>query len=228
MKTLALDKYYESPFKRRRDFLPAGQTTQMVIGASPENDAHILKLTERLYSIYKLKRVYYSSYIPTNFDTSLLPYTPAPKIREHRLYQADWLLRFYGFTADEITENNGNLALEYDPKCAWAIRHLELFPVEINSAPLDMLLRVPGIGVRTASRILIARKHAKLDFDALKRLRVVLKRAAHFITCGGKFIGCKNENDISRLLVNGETVSARQLSMFDTADAALSALNGEL
>lgn len=228
MKTLALDKYYESPFKRRRDFLPAGQTTQMIIGASPESDAHILKLTEYLYSSYKLKRVYYSSYMPTNFDTPLLPYTPAPKIREHRLYQADWLLRFYGFTAGEITGEDGNLSLEYDPKCAWAVKHLDMFPVEINSAPLDMLLRVPGIGVKTASRILIARKHAKLDFDALKRLRVVLKRAIHFITCGGKFIGSKNEYDIPRLLASGETGLTKQLSIFDNSDAAVSALNGEL
>ena len=228
MKTLALDKYYESPLKRRRDFLPAGQTTQMIIGASPESDAHILKLTEYMYSFYKLKRVYYSSYMPTNFETSLLPYTPAPKIREHRLYQADWLLRFYGFTAGEITGADGNLPLEYDPKCAWAVKHLELFPVEINSAPLDMLLRVPGIGVKTASRILIARKHAKLDFDALKRLRVVLKRAIHFITCGGKFIGCKNEYSLPRLLAAGETGLTRQLSIFDNSDAAISALNGEL
>lgn len=228
MKTLALDKYYESPFKRKRDFLPAGQTTQMIIGASPENDAHILKLTEYMYSYYKLKRVYYSSYMPTNFNTSLLPYAPAPKIREHRLYQADWLLRFYGFTADEITGNDGNLSHEYDPKCAWALRHLDLFPVEINSAPLDMLLRVPGVGVKTASRIIIARKHAKLDFDALKRLRVVLKRAMHFITCNGKFIGSKNEYGIAKLLASGETFSARQLSIFDNSDAAISALNGEL
>ena len=228
MKALALDKYYESPFKRRRDFLPAGQTTQMIIGASPESDAHILKLTEHLYTKYKLKRVYYSSYMPTNFDTSLLPFTPAPKIREHRLYQADWLLRFYGFTAGEITGADGNLPFEYDPKCAWALKHLDLFPVEINSAPLDTLLRVPGIGVKTASRILIARKHAKLDFDALKRLRVVLKRAAHFITCGGKFIGCRRENDVARLLTDGELQNARQLSMFDNADAAISAISGEL
>ena len=199
----------------------------MIIGASPESDAHILKLSEYLYSAYRLKRVYFSSYIPANFETSLLPYSPAPKIREHRLYQADWLLRFYGFTADEITENDGNLSAEYDPKCAWALRHLELFPVEINSAPLDMLLRVPGVGVKTASRIIMARKHAKLDFDALKKLRVVLKRAAHFITCNGKFIGCKNEYAVHRLLTDGETGFARQLSLFD-GDAALSALTGEL
>lgn len=227
MKTLALDKYYVSPKQRRKDFLPAGQTTQMIIGASPESDAHILKLTEYMYSYYKLKRVYFSSYMPTNFDTSLLPYSPAPKIREHRLYQADWLLRYYGFTADEITGSDGNLSYEYDPKCAWAIKHLELFPVEINSAPLDMLLRVPGIGVRTASRIIIARKHAQLDFDALKRLRVVLKRATHFITCNGKFIGAKNLFDMKNQLTDA-TSQTRQISFFDNENAALSALNGEL
>ena len=228
MKMLAQKRYFDSPYKRKINFLPAGQTTQMIIGASPETDAHILKLTESLYSFYKLKRVYYSSYIPTNFDTSLLPFNPTPKMREHRLYQADWLLRYYGFTADEITEDSGNLPLEYDPKCAWALRHISLFPVEVNSAPLDVLLRVPGIGVKSAARIIAARKYNKLDFDALKRLRVVLKRAAHFITCNGKFIGCKNETAIAGLLSGGESnLSAEQLSFFN-AEAALSALTGEL
>ena len=228
MKMLTKERYFDTPFKRKKNFLPAGQTTQMIIGASPETDAHILKLTESLYSFYKLKRVYYSSYIPTNFDTSLLPYVPTPKIREHRLYQADWLLRYYGFTAEEITEDSGNLPLEYDPKCAWALRHISLFPVEVNNAPLDALLRVPGIGVKSAARIIAARKHNKLDFDALKRLRVVLKRAAHFITCNGRFIGCKNETAIAGLLSGGEqNFSAEQLSFFN-AEAALSALTGEL
>ena len=228
MKMLTQERYFDSPFKKKKGFLPAGQTTQMIIGASPETDAHILKLTESLYSFYKLKRVYYSSYIPTNFETSLLPYSPAPKIREHRLYQADWLLRYYGFTADEITEDSGNLPLDYDPKCAWALRHISLFPVEVNTAPLDALLRVPGIGVKSAARIIVARKYAKLDFDALKRLRVVLKRAAHFITCNGKFIGCKNETAVAGLLSGGEqNFSAEQLSFFNT-EAALSALTGEL
>lgn len=228
MKMLSHDRYFLSPDVRRKDFLPAGQTTQIIIGASPESDAHILKLTEGLYSAYKMKRVYYSSYIPANFDTSLLPVVAAPKIREHRLYQADWLLRFYGFTADEITENSGNLSLEHDPKCAWALRHMEFFPVEINSAPIERLLRVPGIGVKTASRILLARKNTKLGFDDLKRLRVVMKRAVHFITCGGKFIGSRNEYALAGLLAARESYGdAEQLSIFKE-ETALSALTGEL
>ncbi len=230
MKMLALDKYYDNPLKlnRRKDFLPAGQTTQMIIGASPESDAHILKLTEFMYRTYKLKRVYYSNYTPTNFDTSLLPYEQAPLIREHRLYQADWLLRFYGFTADEITGSDGNLSTEYDPKCAWALNNLGLFPVEINTATPEMLIRVPGIGVKSAYRIMQARKHAKLDFEDLKRLRVVMKRAQHFITCKGKFIGCKNEYSIKNFLIGAERgENATQLSMFDNL-TALSALTGEL
>ncbi len=228
MKMLALDKHYDSPLKRRPDFLPAGQTTQMIIGASPETDAHILKLTEYMYSNYKLKRVYYSSYVPTNFSTSLLPYTPTPLIRENRLYQADWLLRFYGFTAEEITENDGNLSLECDPKCAWALRHLEYFPIEINKAPLDMILRVPGIGVRTARRIVSARKYCKLQFEDLKRLRVVLKRAMHFITIEGKFYGETKENALKNLLTSGENLKVTQLSMFNEIEAGISALTGEL
>ena len=232
MKTLAHDKYYADPksLTRRKDFLPAGQTTQMIIGASPESDAHILKLTEYMYHNYRLKRVYYSNYSPTNFSTSLLPYEQAPQIREHRLYQADWLLRFYGFTAEEITENDGFLSLELDPKCAWAIRHPELFPVEINTASPQMLLRVPGIGVKSAYRIMLARKTAKLDFGDLKRLRVVLKRAVHFITCKGKFIGSGKTSTIKGLLSAAEwNENARQLSVFDNnMYAATSALNGEL
>ncbi len=228
MKMLSNDRYFLSPDVRRQDFLPAGQTTQIIIGASPESDAHILKLTEGLYSAYKMKRVYYSSYIPANFDTSLLPVVAAPKIREHWLYQADWLLRIYGFTAAEIAENSGNLSLQHDPKCAWALRHMEFFPVEINSAPIERLLRVPGIGVKTASRILLARKNAKLGFDDLKRLRVVMKRAVHFITCGGKFIGSRNEYALAGLLAAGESYGdAEQLSMFNE-ETALSALTGEL
>lgn len=230
MKMLAMDKYYDNPLKlnRRKDFLPAGQTTQMIIGASPESDAHVLKLTEYMYRVYKLKRVYYSNYTPTNFETSLLPYEQAPLIREHRLYQADWLLRFYGFTADEITGDNGFLSLEYDPKCAWALKNLGLFPVEINTASHDALLRVPGIGVKSAFRIIQARKNTRLDFDDLKRLRVVLKRARHFITCKGKFYGSNNEKAIKRFLIGAEqNENAEQLSMFG-GEAALSALTGEL
>lgn len=229
MKMLALDKYYDTELKRRKDFLPAGQTTQMIVGASPESDAHILKLTEYMYQKYKLKRVYYSSYTPTNFDTSLLPYEQAPLLREHRLYQADWLIRYYGFTVDEITGNDENLSLEYDPKCAWAIRNLGLFPIEINTASLEMLLRVPGIGVKSAYRIVTARKYAKLDFVDLKKLRVVLKRAVHFITCNGKFIGTKNEYNIQNLMISAEMCeNAEQLSIFGSSNAKISALTGEL
>ena len=230
MKMLALDKYYDNPLKlnRRKDFLPAGQTTQMIVGASPESDAQILKLTEFMYRTYKLKRVYYSNYVPTNFDTSLLPFSQAPLIREHRLYQADWLLRFYGFSANEITDDNGNLDTEFDPKCAWALKNLGLFPVEINSAPFELLVRVPGIGVKSAMRIVNARKFNKLDFEHLKRLRVVLKRAVHFITCNGKFIGSKNEYSIKSLLVGAEITQNQQLSLFNTSSASLSALTGEL
>lgn len=230
MKMLALDKYYDNPLKlnRRKDFLPAGQTTQMIVGASPETDAHILKLTEYMYSTYKLKRVYYSNYVPTNFETSILPYEQAPLIREHRLYQADWLLRFYGFTADEITGEDGFLSTEYDPKCAWALKNLGLFPIEINTAPFEVLLRVPGIGVKSAMRIVQARRQTNLDYDDLKRLRVVLKRARHFITCKGKFFGVKNEHSIKNVLIGAEiSQNAEQLSLFG-GEAGFSALTGEL
>lgn len=242
MKMLATERYFDSPFKRRKDFLPAGQTTQMIVGASPEPDSHILKLTEYMYKNYRLKRVYYSSYQPTNFNTSLLPVLPVPKIREHRLYQADWLLRFYGFNADEITDNGGNLPENYDPKCAWALRNLDRFPIEINRADMADLLRVPGIGVRSALRIRTARRYAKLTFEDLVKMRVVMKRAVHFITCNGKFFGSENPATIKNFLIAAENgVNYKQLSMFENGysnvqtiiskrenNAALAALTGEL
>ncbi len=229
MKMLAKDKYFILPNKRRKDFIPAGQTTQMIVGASPESDAHILKLTEYMYKNYKMKRVYYSTYTPTNFETSLLPTSQASLVREHRLYQADWLLRFYGFTADEITGEKGFLSEEYDPKCAWALKNPHLFPVEINHAPAELLLRVPGIGVKSAYRIMHARKYTKLDFNDLKRLRVVLKRAIHFITCNGKFIGAKSQRLIENCLSGIEqNYNAKQLTLFNERELAISALTGEL
>ena len=242
MKMLATERYFDSPFKRRKDFLPAGQTTQMIVGASPEPDSHILKLTEYMYKNYRLKRVYYSSYQPTNFNTSLLPVLPVPKIREHRLYQADWLLRFYGFNADEITDDGGNLPENYDPKCAWALRNLDRFPIEINRADMADLLRVPGIGVRSAMRIRSARRYAKLTFEDLVKMRVVMKRAVHFITCNGKFFGSENPATIKNFLIAAENgVNYKQLSMFENGysnvqtiiskrenNAALAALTGEL
>ena len=171
-------------------FVPTGQSTQMIIGATPETDRQILALTEGLYRKYQLKRVFFSAYMPVVSDRNLPARdTPPPLLREHRLYQADWLLRFYGFSAGEILDDqHPDFNPLLDPKCNWAVNHMEHFPVEVNRAPYEMLLRVPGIGVKSAKRIRAARRYAALDFDALKKLGVVLKRARYFILCGGKSI----------------------------------------
>ena len=178
-----LTKYRHAP-----QFAPAGQSTQMIVGASGETDRHILLLSESLYARYRLKRVFFSAYVPVVEDCNLpSPDTKPPLLREHRLYQADWLLRFYGFSAGELLdEANPNFNELLDPKCCWALQHLDLFPVEVNTAALETLLRVPGIGPVAARRILVNRRVAALGFDELKRLGVVLKRARYFITCGGK------------------------------------------
>lgn len=197
-------------------FLPAGQTTQMIVGASPEADGQILRLTQALYRKMELKRVYYSSYVPVVRDP-LLPDLGAGQLREHRLYQADWLLRFYGFTVEEIVGEGENLATEFDPKCAWALKNMQLFPVEINRAPLETLLRVPGIGARNAHKIVEARRYATLAFEDLVKMKVALKRAKHFITCNGKFFGAKNENAVRGLLAAAEIGDgAKQLNLFDS------------
>lgn len=197
-------------------FLPAGQTTQMIVGASPEADGQILRLTQALYQKMELKRVYYSSYVPVVRDP-LLPDLGAGQLREHRLYQADWLLRFYGFTVEEIVGEGENLATEFDPKCAWALKNMQLFPVEINRAPLETLLRVPGIGARNAHKIVEARRYATLAFEDLVKMKVALKRAKHFITCNGKFFGAKNENAVRGLLAAAEIGDgAQQLNLFDS------------
>lgn len=175
-------------YKNAPKFAPAGQSTQMIIGATPDTDYQILNLTQALYKKYSLKRVFFSAYIPLQND-SLLPSldTKPPLLREHRLYQADWLLRFYGFDACELLdEKNPDFNPVLDPKCNWAINHMEQFPVEVNRAPLEMLLRIPGVGVKSAQRIVVARRTGSLDFDGLKRIGVVLKRAQYFITCKGK------------------------------------------
>ena len=169
-------------------FSPAGQSTQMIVGATPDSDRQILRLAQGLYRRYGLRRVFYSAYMPV-VESALLPPagTRPPLLREHRLYQADWLLRFYGFQAEELLDDrHPNLDLRLDPKCGWALRHPERFPVEVGRAEYETLLRVPGIGVLSARRILTARRVGPLDFDALKKLGVVLKRAQYFITCGGK------------------------------------------
>ncbi len=227
MSKLQREKEIFKAEKKKGHFLPAGQTTQMIVGASPERDGMILRLSEGLYRKKGLKRVYYSSYVPVVHDT-LLPEVAGGALREHRLYQADWLLRFYGFDAEELLPADGDLSPDYDPKCAWALAHMDLFPVEVNRAPLEMLLRVPGIGARGAQKILNARKYTKLTFEHLKKMRVVLKRARHFITANGKFYGA-NETAVRGLLAAAETqANAEQLSLFSMNETALSALTGEL
>ena len=229
MKKLRLAQTYDKENKvRTGKVIPAGQTTQMIVGASPESDGQILRLTEALYRNMGLKRVYYSSYIPV-VKSPKLPEVSAGLLREHRLYQADWLIRFYGFEVSEICDEGDNLAPEYDPKCGWALRNMHLFPVEVNTAPLEMLLRVPGIGARGAYRIIQARRFTSLDFDNLAKMRIILKRAKHFITCKGKFYGSGSQNAVhAALLLEGRKEIDEQISMFSTSEVALSALSGEI
>lgn len=174
-------------YKHAPSFAPAGQSTQLIVGATDDSDRHILHLTQSLYQTYRLKRVFYSAYVPV-VEHSLLPSldTKPPLLREHRLYQADWLLRFYGFEADELLdEQHPDFNPMLDPKCYWALNHLEQFPVEVMRADYEMLLRVPGIGPTSAKRIVSARRVAHLRFEDLKKLGVVLKRAQFFLTCDG-------------------------------------------
>ncbi len=169
-------------------FAPAGQSTQLIVGATGESDRHILSLTESLYDRYRLKRVFYSAYVPV-VENTLLPSldTKPPLLREHRLYQADWLLRFYGFRAEELLdEAQPDFDPLLDPKCCWALRHPEFFPVEANRSDYESLLRVPGVGVVSARRILVARRAGPLHADDLRKLGVVMKRAQYFLTCGGR------------------------------------------
>lgn len=212
--------------KRKLHFVPAGQSTQMIIGATNDSDRHILSLTEALYNKYSLKRVFFSAYIPVGNHPALPKDVSPPLLREHRLYQADWLLRFYGFHADEILGEGESFDPLLDPKSNWAMKNLHLFPVEINTAPYEMLLRVPGIGVVCAKRIVVARRAATLDFEDLKKLRVVLKRAAYFITCKGKYMYPSlkmGHKFIYDSLVQGSAMlpsvqKAQQLSFFDGFD----------
>ena len=213
-----LVKYRHTP-----KFAPAGQSTQMIVGASPETDYHILQLTEGLYNKYHLKRVFYSAYIPVTEDTRLPALdTKPPLLREHRLYQADWLLRFYEFKAEELLDrDNPNFNPYLDPKCNWAVQHYGLFPVDVNRAPFEMLLRVPGIGPKSARRIWHARKQAALGLDELKRMGVVLKRAQYFITCRGfsgahPGRGSAGRERITRALIDPNVFSGscEQLSLF--------------
>lgn len=175
-------------YRHAPKFVPAGQSTQLIIGATPDSDHKILTLSEGLYKKYNLKRVFFSAYTPI-VDDPMLPsvFSAPPLLREHRLYQADWLLRFYGFSANEIVDaKNPNMNLAIDPKCNWALRHLDQYPIEVNRASYEKLLRVPGIGVLSARKIVQARRVCTLNFEGLKKLGVVLKRARFFITCQGK------------------------------------------
>ena len=209
-------------------FVPAGQSTQMIVGATKESDYHIINVAEALYKNYDLKRVFYSAYIPINEDSALpaLDVKP-PLLREHRLYQADFLLRFYGFEAKELlTEDRPFFNENIDPKCDWAVRHLEQFPVEVNEANLSQLLRVPGIGVKSARRIVSARRFGKVDFNDLKKMGVVLKRALYFITCKGKMmydtkleeryiVNHLTYNEPPGKIISGDNFQYQQLSFFD-------------
>lgn len=177
-------------YRNAPKFVPAGQSTQMIIGATPESDFQVMQVAEALYQNFHLKRVFYSAFINVNQDSNLpvLPGGP-PLLREHRLYQADWLLRYYDFTVDELlSEQKPDFNIYLDPKCDWALRHLECFPVEINRASYHTLLRVPGIGYKSAERIVKARRTANLNFADLKKIGVVLKRALYFITCSGRMM----------------------------------------
>ena len=227
--------------KRKENFVPAGQTTQLIIGATPESDLKILKLSESLYKKLSLKRVYYSAYISVNNDKNLPTLESPPLLRENRLYQADWLLRFYGFKADELlSETHPNFNNVLDPKCEWALRNLDKFPIEINKANYFTLIRVPGIGVISAKKIIKARRNFDLNFDSLKKLGIVLKRAKYFITCKGKYydkVYKFNESFIETNLVYQERNTLNksdfeQLSLFDklqpTKEDKIKCLTGSL
>ncbi|MDW7677557.1 MAG: putative DNA modification/repair radical SAM protein, partial [Bacillota bacterium] len=211
-------------FRKAPEFVPAGQSTQLMIGATPESDRQILRLSQGLYRKFQMKRVYYSAYMAVNASSLLpVPGGPPPTLREHRLYQADWLLRFYQFDAEELLqEETPQLDLMLDPKCMWALRNPGVFPVEINRAEYRQLLRIPGIGPTSARRIISSRQYGPITFESLKRTGAVLKRARYFITCQGKYYGGKDFNPrrIHSLLTAEETFQQKgyqgiQLSLQD-------------
>ena len=206
-------------FKSTPSFIPAGQTTQMIIGASGESDYSILTRSENLYKNFELKRVYYSGYVPVNKSGILVSADQAvPMIREHRLYQADWLLRFYDFKANEILDEKDPFVDPLlDPKTNWAIKNPHFFPIEINKATYKELLRVPGIGVTSAKRIVMTRKYSTIRYEHLKKLGIVIKRAKYFITVNGEFLGFKKENPelIRNALMEKEKMVAEQLKLFN-------------
>lgn len=218
-KEISISKQEKSKYKEK--FVPAGQTTQLIVGATPETDLKIMKLSESLYNKLSLKRVYYSAYVSINEDSNLPALSSPPLLRENRLYQADWLIRFYGFKIDDLLdETHPNFHTMLDPKCDWALRNLQHFPVEINKADYNTLLKVPGIGVISAKRIITARREFNLTFENLKKLGIVLKRARYFITCNGKYydpIKHFNENFIAQNLLFLERTSTSSLNYVQTS-----------
>ena len=205
-------------FKSTPSFIPAGQTTQMIIGAGGESDFAILNRSENLYKNFGLKRVYYSAYVPVNKSGILANTNAVPMLREHRIYQADWLLRFYNFKAEEILdEKNPFIDPLLDPKANWAVQNWHLFPMEINRAPYKDLIRIPGIGVTSAKRIVMARRHNVIKYEHLKKLGVVIKRAKYFITVNGEFMGFRKESPelIRNALIEKEKMEMQQLRLFN-------------
>ena len=205
-------------FKSTPSFIPAGQTTQMIIGAGGESDYAILSKSENLYKNFGLKRVYYSAYVPVNKSGLLANTDAVPMLREHRIYQADWLLRFYNFKAEEILdEKNPFIDPLLDPKANWAVQNWHLFPMEINRASYKDLIRIPGIGVTSAKRIVMARRHNVIKYEHLKKLGVVIKRAKYFITVNGEFLGFRKESPelIRNVLIEKEKMAMQQMKLFN-------------
>ncbi len=220
-------------YRHAPKFVGGGQATQMIIGATPENDYQILNVAESLYQKFELKRVFYSAFVNVNEDTTLpSPAQGPPLLREHRLYQADWLLRFYGFKADELLdEKRPFFNVMLDPKEDWAVRHLDCFPIEVNRAGYEELLRIPGVGVKSARRIVAARRTANLTFADLKKLGVVMKRAVYFITCNGRmmyptkleedYIVRNLTTDKDRIRFGSDGMTYKQMSLFDDGNFSM-------
>ncbi|MFA5260839.1 MAG: putative DNA modification/repair radical SAM protein [Candidatus Omnitrophota bacterium] len=234
-KTILQHKEENRTTKHAAKFAPAGQSTQLIIGASPERDLQILKLSAFLYQSVCMRRVYYSAYVPVNAGTNLPALTRPPLLREHRLYQADWLLRFYGFEATELLdEQHPDFEEGLDPKVSWALRHIGAFPVEINTADYSQLLRIPGVGVRSAARIMAVRKVKKIRYEDLKKLRVVLKRAQYFILVNGRYHGdvVPEPSGIRQKLdiIARRPSAPSQMTLFSSPEEreAVSSISGEL
>lgn len=220
---IIINKEERRKYKNSSIFVPGGQSTQLIVGATKETDLNILTLSENLYNKFALKRVYYSAYVPVNSGKNLPDIKNPPTLREHRLYQGDWLLRVYGFNSNELlNEANTNFDINFDPKTTYALNNIHLFPVEINKAPYEMLIRVPGIGIRGAKKIVSARRVNSLDFLDLKKLGIVLKRAQYFITCRGKYFGAVSFDELKikkalkpKVDLNYIDEDIEQISFFD-------------